>query len=149
LHAHAAIDRKSPPNLIVVPGGGWIGRAATGARVEAERGEIPTMLAQLHARGTVVASVCTGAMLLAAAGLLRGVPAVTHHGAIDALAAAGARVIRARVVDADRIITGGGVTSGLDVALWIVERFAGAAVASAVEANLEYERRGTVWRGAK
>ena len=55
-------------------------------------------------------------------------------------------MVRARVVDAGRLITAGGVTSGLDLALWLVERFAGPAAAVSVEARLEYERRGTVWR---
>jgi transcriptional regulator GlxA family with amidase domain len=86
-------------------------------------------------------------MLLAAAGLLQGRPATTHHAALADLAATGARVIpAARVVDDDRTLTAGGVTSGLDLALWIVERFVSPAAAQDVERRMEYERRGTVWR---
>jgi transcriptional regulator GlxA family with amidase domain len=136
------------PDLIVVPGGGWIDRTAVGARAEAELGEIPARLAELHQAGTKIAAVCTGAMLVAAAGLLRGRPAITHHGVIEDLRAAGAEVVEARVVDDGDVITAGGVTSGLDLALWVVERFAGAAVAHEVEVQMEYERRGVVWRRA-
>lgn len=143
---HARLDRAAPPNALVVPGGGWVGRAPVGARAEAERGEIPALLTDFHARGVILASVCTGAMLLAAAGLLRDRPVITHHSAIDDLAAAGANVVRARVVDAGSIVTAGGVTSGLDLALWLTERFASATIAAEVERRMEYERRGTVWR---
>src|SRR5262249_52319643 len=146
LRADAVIDPGTPPDLIVVPGGGWVDRAAAGAMAEVERGQIPALLAGLHRAGTTNGPVCTGTMLVAAAGLLRGRPAVTHHGAIDDLRASGATVVRARVVDDGRLITAGGVTSGLDLALWLVERFAGAATALSVETRLEYERRGTVWR---
>jgi transcriptional regulator GlxA family with amidase domain len=145
----AVIDPAAPPDLIVVPGGGWVDRAAAGARAEAQRGEIPALLGELYRAGTTIAAVCTGTMLVAAAGLLRGRPAVTHHGAIEDLRAAGATVVRARVVDDGRLITAGGVTSGLDLALWLVERYAGAAAALAVEARMEYERRGTVWRAGQ
>jgi transcriptional regulator GlxA family with amidase domain len=134
------------PDVLVVPGGNWIDRGPSGARAEAERGVIPAMLAELHRAGTVLAAVCTGAMLLSAAGLLKGRPAVTHHGALEELRAQGAVVVRARVVDDGDVITAGGITSGLDLALWLVERFAGAEVAHAVEQRLEYERRGVVWR---
>jgi transcriptional regulator GlxA family with amidase domain len=85
-------------------------------------------------------------MLVAAAGLLEGRPAITHHSAIDDLRAAGAEVIHARVVDAGDVITAGGVTSGLDLALHLVERDHGSAAALAAERELEYERRGIVWR---
>lgn len=134
------------PDLLLAPGGGWVARTAHGARAEAERGVIPAAIAQAHARGAIVATVCTGAMLASAAGLMRGRRATTHHGAIPDLRAAGAEIIAARVVDDGDLISSGGVTSGLDLALWLVERFFGAALASAIEGQLEYERRGTVWR---
>lgn len=134
------------PDIVIVPGGGWNHRGPRGARAEAERGALPRALAALHAQGTVLAGVCTGGMLLAAAGVLRGRPATTHHLALEELRAAGAEVIRARVVDDGDVVTAGGVTSGLDLALWLVERFAGPKIAAAVEDRMEYERRGTVWR---
>lgn len=142
----AQLDLAQRPDVLIVPGGGWIGRAPKGARAEVECGVIPAAVKSLHEAGTVVASVCTGAMLLAAAGILRGRPAITHHEAVPDLQAAGAEVVRARVVDDGDIITAGGVTSGLDLALWLVERFYGPQTAHKIETELEYERRGTVWR---
>ena len=134
------------PDLVVVPGGGWIARSAAGARGEVERGNIPRRLAELHLAGTHIASVCTGAMLVAAAGLLRGRRAATHHGAIEDLRAAGVEVIDARVVDDGDVVSCGGVTSGSDLALWLVERHASREIAARVEREMEYERRGEVWR---
>jgi transcriptional regulator GlxA family with amidase domain len=146
VHAEAGQREGPRPELVLVPGGGWIDCDGPGARVEAARNEIPAWLVELHQSGTTIAAVCTGAMLVAAAGLLSGRPAITHHGAIDDLRAAGSEVILARVVDDGQIVTAGGVTSGLDLAIWLVERFAGAAIAGEVERQMEYERRGVVWR---
>ncbi len=94
----------------------------------------------------IVATVCGGSMLLAMGGLLEGRPAVTNHLGMDLLGATGAIPVWARVVDDDNLVTGGGVTSGLDVALYLVERELGPQIAHAVEQLFEYERRGTVWR---
>ena len=133
------------PDLLIVPGGGWITHAKQSVRTEIQRGEIPKVLSYLHQQGTIVASVCTGAMLLAAAGLLTGRPATTNRSASDDLIKAGANIINARVVDDDDIITAGGVTAGLDLALWLIERFIDASTARQVECALEYERQGIVW----
>jgi transcriptional regulator GlxA family with amidase domain len=146
LRPQARIEPGSSPDLLLVPGGGWVTRVARGVRAEVARGVIPAIVAEGHHAGATVAAVCTGAILLAAAGLLRGRPAVTHPAAVDELRAAGAEIIEARVVDDGDVVTAGGVTSGLDLALWLVERFVGPALASAVEERLQYERRGTVWR---
>ena len=135
-------------DLLVVPGGGWNDRAEDGAWTQAQLGAVPHAIRERHQRGAVVASVCTGAMLLAAAGLLEGRHAITHHGAIADLEAAGATVVRARVVDDGDLVTAGGVTSGLDLALHLTERWFGSGAALAAERELEYERRGTVWRGS-
>jgi transcriptional regulator GlxA family with amidase domain len=133
-------------DLVVVPGGGWNDRAEQGAWAEAQRGELPRRLADLHAAGTRLASVCTGAMLLVAAGVLEGRPATTHHNAIDELRASGAQVIEERVVDDGDVVSAGGVTSGIDLALWLVERERGRATADAVAREMEHERRGGVWQ---
>lgn len=134
------------PDILVVPGGGWITRSPAGAWAEAKRGALPAKIAELHRKEVVLTSVCTGAMLLAAAGLLKNRPATTNRGALDELAATGANVIRARVVDDGDVVTAGGITSGLDLTLWLVERFFGSETAHILEERLEYERRGTVWR---
>lgn len=132
------------PDLVVVPGGGWNDRDEAGAWAEAERGDLPRALAALHDTGTQVASVCTGAMILARAGLTDGRPAVTHHGAIEDLRDSGADVVDARVVDDGDLVTAGGVTSGIDLALHIVGREFGEDIASAVASQMEYDPRGSV-----
>lgn len=132
------------PDLVVVPGGGWNDRSEESAWSEAERGVIPEAVADLHQRGVTIASVCTGGMLLERASLLDGRPAVTHQGAMDDLRDSEAEVVEARVVDDGEILTAGGVTSGIDLALYIVEREFGADVADDVATTLEYERRGSV-----
>lgn len=136
------------PDILIVPGGGWGTRSEVGAWGEAQRRELPAALRQAMADAPemTLATVCTGAMLAAHAGLTAGRRAITHHAALADLAGKGTEVISARVVDDGNLISAGGVTSGLDLALWLVERFAGAETALKVEQNLEYERRGIVWR---
>lgn len=138
------------PDVLIVPGGGWVDRSRIGAHTEFARGDGPGTVADAarsaHASGAIVASVCTGAMLLARAGLLRGRRAITHMVAVDDLAAEGAHIVRARVVDDGEIVTAGGVTSGIDLALHLVERLAGAALAESITMTLEYRRERAVTR---
>lgn len=136
----AAVD----PDLVLVPGGGWSDRSATGAWAEAERGAIPEAIRSLHDAGTRIAGVCTGGMLVSRAGVTDGRPAVTHASALDDLRASGAEVIDARVVDDGDLVTAGGVTAGLDLAFHLVEREFGPGVAELVATEMEYEPRGTV-----
>ncbi|HEY3725576.1 MAG TPA: DJ-1/PfpI family protein [Solirubrobacteraceae bacterium] len=132
------------PQLLVIPGGGWLDGARGGVRAMAQ-GELPVHLVRLHGQGTVLASVCTGAMVLAAAGLLRGRAAITHHSAVDDLARAGAEVRRdARVVDGGDLVTCGGPTAGIDLSLHLVERFCGPAAAQAGAQRIEHERVGPI-----
>lgn len=134
------------PEYLVVPGGGWNDRSDSGARAEVRRGVLPDRVAAYHDHGAIVASVCTGGMVLERAGLLDGRPAVTHHGALDELDASDARVAEARVVDAGDVLTCGGVTAGIDLALWLLEREWGPDVAAGAATQLEYERTSDVHR---
>jgi transcriptional regulator GlxA family with amidase domain len=134
-------DGTDAPDLLVVPGGGWSDSSSPGAGMEAKRGDVPDAIATHYDAGATVAGVCTGGMLLARGGLLDGRPAVTHHTALDDLDAAGADVRDARVVDDGDVLTAGGVTSGLDLSLHVVERQFGADVADRVAREIEYERR--------
>ncbi len=128
------------PDLVLVPGGGW-NDPGPGARTEAERGAIPAALAARHAAGGHVGSVCTGAMLLATAGLLRDRPATTHHSAIDDLRAAGADVRDdERFVDDGDIVTAAGVTAGIDLALHLVAQARGETAATAGAREIEWDR---------
>ncbi|MEV0321634.1 DJ-1/PfpI family protein [Streptomyces sp. NPDC050658] len=132
-------------DVLVIPGGGYADKTGPGFhRLIADQG----FLSGLAAADLLHAGICTGTMVLSAAGLTKGRNATTHSRAKADLAAQGATVIDARVVDDGDLITGGGVTSGLDVSLWLLERFLGAQLAQRVETVLEYERRGTVWRRA-
>ena len=98
-------------------------------------------------KDVTVATVCGGSLLLAMGGMLKDRHAVTNQIGMTALKALGAIPVDARVVEDDpRLVTGGGVTSGLDVSLYLVERELGPQIANAVEQLFEYERRGTVWQ---
>lgn len=85
-----------------------------------------------------VTSVCTGALVLGAAGLLRGKRAATHWNAMDLLPAFGAIPVADRVVRDGNVITGGGVTAGIDFALTLAAELRDQAAAEAVQLNLEY-----------
>ncbi|MFC4909318.1 DJ-1/PfpI family protein [Actinomadura gamaensis] len=109
--------------------------------------DLPGLLGKaLAAPGTTVATVCGGSLVLSMAGLIEGRRATTHHQGLDVLGMGGVEVIRARVVDDGDLVTGGGVTSGLDLGLHLVEREVGPRIAHAVETLFEHERRGVAWR---
>lgn len=146
LQSTAKLELSQPPEVLIIPGGGWASQAAQGVKAELQQGEIPWAIAACHQQGTLLASVCTGALLVAAAGLLEGRAAVSHQSAIAELKSRGAEIINARVVDEGDVITAAGVTSGLELGLWLVERFFGSQLALQVEKHLEYERRGVVWQ---
>lgn len=131
-------------DLIIVPGGAWISGAKDGVRLAMEEGILPRLLREQYEKGATIASVCTGTFLLLAAGLLDGIPATTHHCAMEDLKAAGVHAVSSRVVDAGRILTSGGIASGLDLSLWILERTFGKDRSDRVAEILEYERRGGI-----
>ena len=134
-------------DYLVVPGGGWNdGDGTAGARAVARDEAVLDALRTLHGDGTTVLSVCTGAMVLSAAGLLDGRPAVTHHETMGELRETDAEVVDARVVDDGDIVTAGGITAGIDAALWLVEREWGEDLATAVADAMEYERSSDVVR---
>jgi transcriptional regulator GlxA family with amidase domain len=154
LHATARLDPQHA-DLVVVPGA--VGRLPDAD--EATDDSIPVILARTldtalpallkEARdrpGLIVATVCGGSMVLAMAGLIEGRPATTHHLGLDLLDATGTTPIAARVVDDGDLVTAAGVTSGLDLGLYLLERELGPRVALSVEKLFAYERRGTVWR---
>lgn len=143
LHVDAGLGH---PDAVVVPGGGWGNRAAKGAWQQVQDGRLPDQLSALAPGCAWVSSVCTGAMVLAAAGLTKGRPATTHHVACEELRETGAELVEARVVDDGDLITCGGVTSGLDMALWMVERELGAELAGAIAREMEATRSSAIWR---
>lgn len=142
---HGCIELKTRPDILCVPGGGWLQRSDRGAWAEAEKGDILKVLKEFHAQKTVVASVCTGALLLARAGLLAGRRATTNHAAIEELKEYGAKVTDSRVVDDGDIITAGGITSSVDLGLWLIRRFVGIDEARDISGKLEFEPRDSSW----
>ncbi|HWI21520.1 MAG TPA: DJ-1/PfpI family protein [Baekduia sp.] len=125
-------------DVLIVPGGGWNSRAANGARAEVQRGDWLPLLQTARQTARILAGVCTGTMLLAHAGVIGARRATTHRGAVEDLAALGATVVSERVVDDGDLITCGGVTSGIDLALRLVEREVSPDMAKRVAAGIEY-----------
>ena len=123
--------------MLIVPGGGW--------NHKAELGTLTKMIREMYNEGTIVAGVCTGGMLLAASGILNDKKATMHHLAQSEMSEYGAEFLPYRIVDQGNVITARGVISGVDLGLWITERFASPKIATAVEYRMEYERRGVVW----
>lgn len=143
LHDFLRMDNR--PDLLIVPGGGWNHKAEHGARKQAELGTLTKMIREMNNEGTIVAGVCTGGMLLVRSGILNGQKATMHHLAQGEMSEYGAELLPYRIVDQGNVITARGVTSGLDLALWITEKFASPKIGTAVEYRMEYERRGVVW----
>jgi transcriptional regulator GlxA family with amidase domain len=132
LVADASLDEVPSPDIFVVPGG-------FGTRALLDREPLLDWLRSAHETSTWTTSVCTGALLLAAAGLLDDVPATTHWLARDLLAELGAKVVPDRVVEHGKIVTAAGVSSGIDMALGLVQRINGDDVARAVQLGIEYD----------
>jgi putative intracellular protease/amidase len=132
LMADRTLDELPDPDVIVVPGG-----YGTRALMADE-----TMLAWLrdaHAGSLWTTSVCTGSLLLAAAGILDGLEATTHWLALDLLASYGVTPVSRRVVEQGRVITSAGVASGIDMALTLAARIAGPELAQAIQLGIEYD----------
>jgi transcriptional regulator GlxA family with amidase domain len=140
LEAHGTITAADVKqgDWVVAVGGGYVANATTGVKPEIARGELPAFFTAARASGAALGSVCTGAMLLSAAGLTKGRRATTHHTATADLAAQGATLVDARVVDDGDLVTVGGVTSGLDFALHLIGRLLGADARAKAEARAEY-----------
>ncbi|WP_037853583.1 DJ-1/PfpI family protein [Streptomyces sp. NRRL S-340] len=165
LRADGALDLERADMLVVPGASGRVGEPGEVPEEDAGAGQwkqdefVPVLLGRTLATGLpallkqamddpgiTVATVCGGSLVLALAGLLEGRHATTHHLGLDMLDATGAHAVRARIVDDGDLVTGAGVTSGLDLGLYLLEREVGPRVAHAVEELFAHERRGTVWR---
>lgn len=129
-------------DVLVVPGAPAVWRAGI------MPDSLPAVMQQWRAAGKQLATVCTGAIFAARLGLLRGRNAVSHQNARSILEEEGALWQNAGVVDDGDILSSAGNLSGIDLALYVIERYAGPPAAIQVETVLEYVRRGTVWRSA-
>ena len=130
--AEAALADLPDPEVIVVPGG-------FGTRALMDDAAMLDWIRRAHETSRWTTSVCTGSLLLAAAGLLEGLEATTHWSELDTLARFGARPTGRRVVEQGRIMTAAGVSSGIDMALTLAARIAGDEIAQAIQLGIEYD----------
>jgi len=126
-------DDVPTPDVLLVPGG-LITR-----KLARDGGPIVDWIRNAHETTTYTTSVCTGALLLGAAGVLHGVPATTHWMAYEHLRGYGAEPTEERVVFAGRVVTAAGVSAGIDLALTLVGRLHGDEIAQAVQLGIEYD----------
>jgi transcriptional regulator GlxA family with amidase domain len=132
ISAERSLDEVSEPDIVVVPGG-------LGTRLLFDHEPVLGWLRRVHETTTWTTSVCTGSLLLAAAGLLRDAPATTHWVMRPTLASLGAVPLADRVVEHGKIMTAAGVSSGIDMALQLVQRIHGDEAAQAVQLGIEYD----------
>jgi transcriptional regulator GlxA family with amidase domain len=132
LQADAAFEDLPDPDILIVPGG-----TGTGDVLEDER--LVAWIRRAHETSRWTTSVCTGSLLLGAAGVLDGLEATSHWLDIEELERYGARPTGRRVVEQGKVITAAGVSSGIDMALVLVARIAGPEAAQAIQLGIEYD----------
>jgi len=132
IEATAAFEDLPDPEIVLVPGG-------TGTNDFLEDERLVGWIRGAHETSEWTTSVCTGSLLLGAAGLLDGEPATTHWCAYDQLAGYGAAVTEQRVVRTGKIVTGAGVSAGIDMALTLVGLMDGTDLAEAIQLGIEYD----------
>lgn len=132
LLADRSLDEVKSPGILVVPGG-------FGTRSLLEHEPLLEWIREVDQTTIWTTSVCTGSLLLAAAGLLEGRAATTHWLAREALAGLGAEPVADRVVFDGKYVTGAGVSAGIDMALSLLTRIYGPEVADAVQLGIEYD----------
>ncbi len=120
------------PDIVVVPGG-------PGQVALMQDGPVHAWLRNAHEHSTWTTSVCTGSLILAAAGLLQERRATSNWQALDRLRELGADVVEERVVFDGKLATSAGVTAGIDMALALAAKIAGEQVAQAIQLGLEYD----------
>ncbi len=132
LIADASLAELSSPDVVLVPGG-------PGQSALMEDGPVHEWLRAAHETSTWTTSVCTGSLILAAAGLLEGKRATSNWQALGELSELGADVVGGRVVFDGKLVTSAGVTAGIDMALMLVQRIAGEELAQAIQLGIEYD----------
>ena len=120
------------PDVLVVPGG-------IGTRALVHDESVLDWVRTVHETSRFTTSVCTGSLVLAAAGLLHGVEATTHFSAMHLLEKYGAQPTHQRVVEVGKLITSAGVSSGIDMALLLAERLTDPTTAQALQLMIEYD----------
>jgi transcriptional regulator GlxA family with amidase domain len=132
IHAERSLAEVRAPEIVLVPGGpGEVAERAGGPALD--------WLRAAHETSTWTTSVCTGSLILAAAGLLDGKRATGHWLAMDKLGELGAQPVSERFVIEGKIVTAAGVSAGIDMALALVAEIAGEQVAQAIQLGIEYD----------
>ncbi len=132
LLAERAVAEVPAPDIVLVPGGpGEVAERAGGALLD--------WLRAVDQTSTWTTSVCTGSLILAGAGLLAGRRATSHWLALGELGALGAQAVSERVVFDGKYVTAAGVSAGIDMALGLVQRIAGAELAQSIQLGIEYD----------
>jgi putative intracellular protease/amidase len=132
LTADHSLEEVPSPDVILIPGG-------PGTRPLLDDDRVLGWIRSAHGTTKWTTSVCTGSLLLGAAGVLEGLRATSHWIWRDYLRAFGAEPVEQRVVEDGKVITAGGVSSGIDMALHLVTREAGAEAAQAIQLGIEYD----------
>jgi transcriptional regulator GlxA family with amidase domain len=132
VQADLALADLAAPEVVLVPGG-------EGNRPLMRDPEVLGWLRVAHQSSTWTTSVCTGALVLGAAGILDGKRATTHWAFLDRLSELGAEPVTERVVEDGKVITAAGVSAGIDMALTLAGRLAGDQVAQAIQLGIEYD----------
>jgi transcriptional regulator GlxA family with amidase domain len=132
LEADLALSELPDPDVLLVPGG-------AGSRPLMSDPDVLDWVRSAHQGSTWTTSVCTGALVLGAAGILQGKRATTHWAYLDRLRELGAEPVSERVVEDGKVITAAGVSAGIDMALGLAARIAGEQVAHAIQLGIEYD----------
>lgn len=132
LRAESAMSDVSSADILVVPGAG---------NATSMRGDLETLewVRFMHMTSTWTTSVCTGSLILGAAGVLKGLKATSHWAALDRLPMWGAKPVDARVVEDGKVITAAGVSSGIDMALMLAAKVVSPQFAQAIQLGIEYD----------
>jgi putative intracellular protease/amidase len=141
LGVERTIDDVSAADVLIVPGG-------PGVRLLLKDEKVLDWVRRMHGQAKWTTSVCTGSLLLGAAGLLKGLEATTHWNSAAVLEGFGAKYVEKRVVPHGKIVTAAGVSSGIDMALWLVGQIAGREAAEAAQLCIEYDPQPPYHMGA-
>lgn len=146
---HHSFETCPTPEILIVPGGGGQRADATpfGTRLEMNNPAMLEFVKRQNSSTELTLSVCTGALVLARAGLLEGLRATTHHRAFDQLRAVAPNTTvleGVKMVDAGHIVTSGGISAGIDMSLGVIARLLGQDVALETARYMEYD-----WDGVK
>lgn len=132
LVADRSLDELPEPEVIVVPGG-------PATRLLLDESPLLAWIRRAHTTSQWTTSVCTGSLLLGAAGVLEGLEATSHWAELETLRRFGATPVDRRVVEQGKVVTAGGVSSGIDMALTLAARLASTEVAMAIQLGIEYD----------